>query len=455
MEQTRQWLGLGWGLLEIELNRNQTQFFMGTSCIDVTPPVGIFLSGFAGRNQPSDGVYHPLSAVVSFLSDGNTEVLLVSMEWLGFYDLTEPFREAMSAVTGVPPARIFLLASHTHCGPALPRPVDIRRHGVIDDSYFNSIKRKLCIAAEKAMQTRKAVRLFFSQGWCGFAASRRKPDGRGGVEWKPTLDAPHDHRVPVIVAKTMQGKVFAVLFGYGCHPTGAGDINQIGGGYVGYAYDYLKKELGEAKVAFFQGGGGDQKPFARDPESGGFRRLTLAEVETLGHRLAWAVMQAIDSEDVFEMTQPLTVKQSMISIKCEQPHRQQLENALQNPQPRVRNWAQHNLDLINCNKSLNCEHQLEIQTLLFGHSLAFVALAGEITSELSLNIQHRLEKRFERVVIAGYANHMIGYITSSRQHQEGGYEVTDFARNWLLSGSFDRNSEGKIISTLLKDLQFR
>ncbi|MBD3385911.1 hypothetical protein GF407_13415 [candidate division KSB1 bacterium] len=436
------------------MNKNQTQFFMGTSRIDVTPAVGTFLSGFGSRNKPSDGVYHPLSAVISFLSDGNTDVLLVSMEWLGFYDLTKPFRAALSTVTGIAPDRIFLMATHTHCGPALPRPVDIRRHDAIDDLYFDSVKTKLCKAAEKAMQSRKAVRLFFSQGWCGFAASRRKPDGRGGVEWKPTLDAPHDHRVPVIVAKTMRGKVFAVLFGYACHPTGAGDVNQIGGGYVGYAYDYLEKELGEAKAAFFQGGGGDQKPFVRNPESGDFRRLSLAEVEMLGHRLGLAVMRAIHSEDGFEIVHPLTVKQSMISIPSEQPDRQRLNKALQDSQPRVRNWARHNLDLLDCNKPLNLEHSLESQSLLFGRSLAFVALAGEITSELALNIQHRLEKRFDRVVIAGYANHIIGYITSSRQHREGGYEVVDFARNWLLSGSFDRNSEQKIIRMLLKDLQF-
>ncbi len=436
------------------MNRNQTQFFMGTSRIDVTPPVGTFLSGFASRNKPSDGVYHPLSAVVSFLSDGNTDVLLVSIEWLGFYELTAPYREALSAVTGIPPARIFLLASHTHCGPALPRAVDIRRHGVIDDSYFDSIKRKLCIAAEKAMQTGKAVRLFSGQGWCGFAASRRKPDGRGGVEWKPTLDAPHDHRVPVIVAKTMQGKVFAVLFGYGCHPTGAGDINLIGGGYVGFAYDYLQKELGEATPLFFQGGGGDQKPHACDPESGDFRRLSLAEVETLGHRLGRAVKEAVDSENVFELNQFLTVKQSVVTLTCRQPDREQLEKSLQNPQPRVQQWARHNLDLLDRKKPLACSHELEIQTLLFGRSLAFVTVAGEVTGELALNIQHRLEKHYERVVVAGYANHIIGYLTSGRQHDEGGYEVTHFAQNWLFSGPFDKESEKKIIATLLKDLQF-
>ncbi|HCP99165.1 MAG TPA: hypothetical protein DIT99_00010, partial [Candidatus Latescibacteria bacterium] len=60
-------------------------YHVGITTIDVTPPVGVFLAGYAGRDIPSQDVYHPLRADCIVIDDGDEPLLLVSIEWLGFY----------------------------------------------------------------------------------------------------------------------------------------------------------------------------------------------------------------------------------------------------------------------------------------------------------------------------------------------------------------------------------
>lgn len=194
-------------------------FELGSRKLDVTPPIGCYLAGYAARPGPSTGVYHPLTASVVALSDGKSRVLTVSIEWLGFYERTPLVRQALEEATGVPKENVLLLGTHTHCGPAV-RGLDARRHGAdtLDEAYLTRTVERLCLSAREAMADRQLVQLWSGSGQCGFAASRLKPDGEGGVLWQPILDAPHDHEVPVLFAKNADGKAVFAFFSYACHP---------------------------------------------------------------------------------------------------------------------------------------------------------------------------------------------------------------------------------------------
>ena len=84
----------------------------------MTPPVGYFLAGYGARTAPSTRIYHPLTATVIILRGSDTDVMIVSVEWLGFYEQTASFRQAIHRATGVSEANILLLGTHTHCGSA-------------------------------------------------------------------------------------------------------------------------------------------------------------------------------------------------------------------------------------------------------------------------------------------------------------------------------------------------
>ena len=98
---------------------DSSTYEVGYAKIDVTPRPGGFLAGYAARQDPSTGVYHPLRAVATALGDGRTDAVLISVEWLGFYERTEEARARISDRTGLDPALVILCGTHTHCGPAI------------------------------------------------------------------------------------------------------------------------------------------------------------------------------------------------------------------------------------------------------------------------------------------------------------------------------------------------
>ena len=76
---------------------------MGIAKTDITPPVGIFLAGYANRLQPSEGVYLPLTATAIAIDDGQNTALIVGAEILGFYEHTDRVRQAIGKQTGLQP----------------------------------------------------------------------------------------------------------------------------------------------------------------------------------------------------------------------------------------------------------------------------------------------------------------------------------------------------------------
>ena len=203
---------------------------VGISTVDITPTVGIYLAGFGARKERSNGVYHPLRATVVVIDDGATPLLLIGAELLGFYERTEDVRFRISKAIGLAPRQMILCGSHTHCGPWI-RELDRERHGELDPAYLEGLAGRLVACARTAWEDRRPSRLRFGVGACDFAVSRRKPDGKGGVLWKPAPEASHDHEVPVVAIESLEGELRGVIFSYACHPTSRGGL-LIGGDYV-------------------------------------------------------------------------------------------------------------------------------------------------------------------------------------------------------------------------------
>src|SRR5690606_20114789 len=93
----------------------------GVATIDMTPPVGTSTAGFTGRGfHSSTGVYHPLRAVALSLGDGDTDIVVVTVELVGCYDdFADRVAGDIATRLGLARRQVLINASHTHCGPAL------------------------------------------------------------------------------------------------------------------------------------------------------------------------------------------------------------------------------------------------------------------------------------------------------------------------------------------------
>ena len=421
---------------------SRTPYRVGLATVDVTPPVGIFLAGYAARVTPSDGVYHPLRAVcIALEDDGGGPLLLVTIEWLGFYERTAAARERIGARTGLPARRILLTGTHTHCGPVLRREMDSRRHGALDEEYIDHTLDVLADAAAEALGDLQPARLRAGTGWCGISASRRRPDGGGGVSFKPSLDAPHDHQVAVLAVESPSGDLRYLLFSYACHPTSTGPITKIGGDYPTFACAYLERLHPGVTAAFFQGCAGDQKVGARDATGDGFGRLSIDEVRDRGESLGAAVDRVLAADELRDIDGPLQMAREFVTLTTEVAGEEELRTHLTGPEGYVREWAQHHLDLRAAGTPAPRRFDFEVQALRCGSDFALVALAGEMSVEYALRYRREWGGHFTHVWTLGYANDMVGYVPVRRQLAEGGYEVVDNNRRLLYTGPFAADSE--------------
>lgn len=426
-----------------------SSFLAGVAMVDLTPPVGGRLSGFAARTAPCDGVYLPLRGVVTVLTERATgvRVVLVSAEWLGFYDRTEPLRALITAATGVSGDHIVLAATHTHCGPAVHRHVEGDCWEPTDENYLQAALGRLAAAAAAALAAQEPVALRFVTGRCGFAYSRRKPDGRGGVEWAPTLEAPHDHTVPALVFTRADGSVKHVLFSYACHPTGGGAKLQAGGDYAGFAMRELEQRLG-CTAGFFLGCAGDQKPYRPDPTQAGFPSYSVEALRELGAELADAVVAAVHAGRSVEVKGPLRCASRQLGLRAVVLPRTDYAAMSDSEQGYFRRWAAINLAYLDRGERPPVELPLELQTVEFGRSLALVTMAGEMSAEYGLRLVRELGGRFGAIWPVGYTNDLFGYVPSERQIPEGGYEVIGSQMFMGRPGPLESGTEAKIFATI-------
>jgi len=422
----------------------------GVAVIDVTPPVGTLLTGYAARKEPSTGVYLPLRATVVALTDPLTDctLLLVNAEWLGFYNRTATVRDHLGAATGVPRDHILLCGTHTHCGPALRTrlaPDDCWEDP--NECFLADVFARLARAAKDAMADREPVSLHTSTGWCGFAHSRRKPNGRGGVEWAPSLDAPHDHTVPLLLAKRGDGSAKLLLFGYACHPTSAGAILEIGGDYPGFARAELEQTLG-CSCVFLLGCAGDQKPWRPVSGESEFPSYPLPAVKQFGHELAQAVRRETDFGRWLPLTGALRVRQRTLHLTMQTLNQADYAAMRGHENPWFDRWARLNLASLQGGVPRPTTLPFEIQTVSCGNSFALVAMAGEMNVGYGLRLLKELGATYQQLWPIGYANAIAGYLPTERQLPEGGYEVIGSQMTLGRVGPLASGTEEQIVAAV-------
>src|SRR5947209_1308110 len=95
----------------------------GAARVDITPPVGAPLIGFAGRG-PATGILDPLTATALFLQSGGpqgTAVALVACDLEGIdAEWTNEVQRRARSETGIDDLHVIVTASHTHYAPAGP-----------------------------------------------------------------------------------------------------------------------------------------------------------------------------------------------------------------------------------------------------------------------------------------------------------------------------------------------
>lgn len=387
----------------------------GAAQARITPEGPMWMAGYAARNKPSEGVAQDLFAKALALEDSaGNRFVLVTMDLIGIPRALRKVLETRARQElKLPPERLLLNASHTHCGP------EFRVQGVPGDDAFgrdsqaNLYGRKLEETLSKLMGDAigklEPATVTRSFARCGFAMNRRLPVGND-YRNSPFPEGPVDHEVPVMKVAGLDGKIRAIAFGYACHNTTLG-FYQFCGDYAGFAQEYLQVDHPGAVALFVTGCGGDQNPYPRGT-------LELARMH--GRSLATAVNAALGNTP-----RPVggTIACAMGEIElpyAPAPSRAQLQERLASKDQYEVRHAKRLLEKLDKREPIPASYPYPVQVVRLGEGDTMIALGGEVVVDYAL----ALKKDFPpgQLWMAGYSNDVMGYIPSRRVLKEGGYE---------------------------------
>ncbi len=414
--------------------------------VAITPDGPIWMGGYAARDEPSDGKVHDLFAKVLVVEDAaGTRLAIVTADLLGVTPELRNGIEAIVARHGVPAESLLVNASHTHCGPEL-RDERILRYGIGADhasaarQYVRETATKIGELVVETLDRLEPARLVYSYARAGFAMNRRLPTD-DGFRNSPNPDGPVDHRVPVLQVRGDEG-LRAVLFGYACHATTL-SFQQLSGDYPGFAQAYIEEAHPGTVAMFLNGCSGDQNPYPR-------RTLDLARQH--GRALANAVETALETRQTREIEGPLRVAYEPVTLRfAEPPSRTEVEAEAKSDNRYARFHAEALLAQLDQLGEIPRESSVfPIQVAQFGDTMTLVAICGEVVVDYSLRLQKLLAEDEQVVWVAGYSNHVFGYLPSGRLVREGGYEGGGAMRYTTFPGPFDESVEERVVEKVLQ-----
>lgn len=376
----------------------ETPWQVGTARAVITPKESIWMAGYASRQKPSDGVAQELFAkAIALTGDDGVPMVLVTTDLIGIRrDVRNTVAERCRSEFQLPPERLLLNASHTHCGPEY-RPRAGREAEAVN--YQKFLEDTLVRIVGEAIAARAPAAVEYARARCGFAMNRRRNYALSADDplapRAPTFDGPVDHEVPVLAARNAVGELKAIVFGYACHSTTLSSVTVppdeprylINGDYPGFAQERLERAYPTATALFVNGCSGDQNPYPRRDEFPGLMPLEMAEHH--GRTLAHSVAAGINAG-----TRPIrgSIRAAIGDVEL------------------TRNAGKPS-------------HSYPVQVLTLGDQVTLAALGSETTVDYSLRLKRELKAPL--VWVAGYSNDYSGYVPGRRVAVEGGYEAAN------------------------------
>ena len=410
----------------------------GAARIDITPEGPVWMSGYAARNKPSEGVLMPLWAKALALEDarGNRAVI-VTTDLIGLpMELTDLVAARAMEKYKLDRASLVFNASHTHTGPVVRGNLSVMEsqqppHREALAAYRQTLQQKLLDVIGAALADLAPAELAFAHGEARFGVNRRQFTP-AGVVIGVNPDGPVDPRVPVLRVTSPSGKVRALLFGYACHNTTlTAEFYQLSGDYAGFAQAELEKEFPGAVALFVQLCGGDQNP---NPRS----KLEYAEQH--GRTLA-AEVARVARTAMSPAGGRIRAAYQLAALPFAPHTREQFEQELKDANVFRQRRARLMLQLYDERREPR-QLRYPVQAVRLERGFTLIALGGEVVVDYALWAYRTWPQ--EPLMVAGYSNDVACYIPSARILREGGYEAVDSMIYYGQPGPFTEEVEARI-----------
>lgn len=234
----------------------------------ITPSLAVPHAGWGAQTHLlADGVHRDLHVSAVMLvqeRDGATvSTVLVEFDLVGLYGLEPDIQDAVARETGVAPEDVRVSVTHNHANPVMwANWIGGRPEAVA--AYRAGLPTSAAGAARAAKLALRPVRLAAGIGRCTIGRNRRQTivgeDGARRVIVGRDDDGVTDPDVTVIRFDDVDGRPYAAILGYTCHPTTLGPDNRLHSpDYPGVTKSVFEAATG-ARSIFLQGAAGNVGP---------------------------------------------------------------------------------------------------------------------------------------------------------------------------------------------------
>ncbi|EKF20499.1 neutral/alkaline non-lysosomal ceramidase N-terminal domain-containing protein [Nitratireductor pacificus] len=384
----------------------------GVATVDITPPAGLPLSGFAARTLPATGAHDPLTVRALAVND----TAMVVADVIGLHrDMSARIRRRCT----LPDTNVIISALHNHGGPvSMAGRLTIET----DETYLQRLEDACVEAINQAVAAQRPATLSVGLGSDpDIARNRRHPDG------------PVDRALPLLRVRDENGDMIALMTGYACHPVVLGADNRLWtADYPHYVRRALEAAHPSATALFVTGCVGDANTghsahasisLATNPDR------SFAAAERTGEVIARAALEAPQQSlgrDVkaleaqvtlpFERRETETPAQLATRWRTERAEAEPAQAALLDA------WI-HWAETIALEPADALSGRVSV---LDWGGLPIIGLPGEIFAATALGLRAACGER--PAFIAGFAEDNPGYIPPEEEYAFGGYEVDEAHR---------------------------
>lgn len=389
---------------------------VGASIIDITPPNGIAMAGFAARTEVAKGDHDALTVRALVVDD----TAIVTVDVIG---IDANLSARARARASLPDQAITITATHTHGGPvSMPGRLSAKA----DHAFILCLEDAVVKAVDLAIVNQKPARLLGGIGVePGFASNRRR------------LDGPVDTGIPILRFESVEGSTIAILVSYACHPVvlGADNLSWTGD-YPHFVRKKLETTFPGAIAIFATGCAGDVNTghsaaaslsLLATPER------SFAKAKEIGFGIANSVIDA----RLTDVSGNVGHSEVFADICFEQREQEAPDILAKSWRLAAKdtssleviwaNWAEKHMG-----RDLS-PLKARITSLKWG-SVGIIALPGEIFAETALEIREKLAQK-DPLFILAYADDNPGYIPPESDYLRGGYEIDEAHRFYGLGAT--------------------
>lgn len=403
-------------------------FRAAAAAVDLVPPAGCWLTGFAARPIPSDGQHDPILARALLLDDGASKLAIVACDLIGIDARTiAALRARIAEQSSIPAGSIVFSCTHTHAAPATLRFRGVL--GYVNDTWWRGAQDEIVALVAGLEKQLAPARL---------GTGSIKLDGISYNRQEQTR--PFDTELLCIGIDALSGGSIATLINFAVHPVTLSYKNlKVSGDVPGHAAARVSALRGGVSL-YLQGACGDVNP-ASDLRSG-WGNGTFDDVAEFGEKLALGALQALQQAEWTvhvhlncahtQIDLPLDVAPQPVAIEAmfgtfeTDLRRARAEGHLMNEGIALA-WLRWLGELKGAivNGALPSTHPMEVWAAAI-NDLRLAAVPLEPYSDIGLSFKRAVQP-FTGMFL-GYANGLIGYCATDWAKDQGGYGPNDSCR---------------------------